>query len=162
MKQNPAGTKFIFEVYTPPPKLAIAKYLSMGRSMTRSYCWHAEPHPLVPSMITVSDLLWSDSTESVDVPFSVESKAVEAGGWRRGYWQDPSWQKPALELGKENAILRKYRYQYKMFQGNASLRDKRPTLFDEIAERDEARLQKKLAQMSRKRSLLNQLAEDLD
>ena len=79
LSQNPTGTKFIIEVFNPPPKPKMVSFLKMAiDQINRSYCWVSTPvsHRAALHSVRNQNGFFSNIAWMLDVRFPVARKAV--------------------------------------------------------------------------------------
>ena len=109
---NPDGPKWIIKVPDLPVKRPSAKVLTMlNCQINRSYCFETVLSKYSRTGVEIRNWIFSDANEYDKLQFDIQDKAPEFTECKSGYFQNPTWQQPALELGEDNAITRKWQSQ---------------------------------------------------
>ncbi|CAE7236307.1 Cacna1g [Symbiodinium sp. CCMP2592] len=156
-KQNPVGTKFIVEVFEPGQKpnksLELVFDDDADNHITRTYSWLSKPTGNARYPVAIQNCLFSSAAAGRRATFSIAEKLVPADrrDWKRGYWgESATWRRGPIQPGQVNEVIRKYREQLSVWRQPLP-RARRATVFEELAARDEQRLQKVQSRQRKKR-----------
>ena len=148
---NPDGPKWIIKVPDLPVKRPSAKVLTMlNCQINRSYCFETVLSKYSRTGVEIPTWIFSDANEYDKLQFDIQDKAPEFTEWKSGYFQNPTWQQPALELGEDNAITRKWQSQKHRPSSHRNMQALPARSLAVLQRRDENRSQKKLQKRKQK------------
>ena len=148
---NPDGPKWIIKVPDLPDKRPSAKVLTMlNCQINRSYCFETVLSKYSRTGVEIRNWIFSDASQYDKLQFHIQDKAPEFTEWKSGYFQNPTWQQPALELGEDNAITRKWQSQKHRPSSHRNMQALPARSLAVLQRRDENRLNKALQKRKQK------------